>query len=111
MVEAVSGEGRIGRVGLDSTLKDLISETGSAWPLALAAAWWCARARKGDDAGGAEERPRLMAIVTAILLAAVSVLQKSLNPGSQKALPEYSSLSPHQVWRGPGKQGVSFNTG
>lgn len=38
MVEAVSGEGRIGRVGLVSTLKDLISDTESE-EVAPAAAW------------------------------------------------------------------------
>lgn len=47
IVEAVSGDGRMGRVGLVSTLNDLISEEAS-WTCCCPAcvpATWCARAR------------------------------------------------------------------
>ena len=56
MVDAVSGEGRIGRAGLVSTLKERMRETGS--PKAVAG-WWCARARKGEELG---ERLRRMVV-------------------------------------------------
>jgi hypothetical protein len=44
--DAVSGDGRIGRLGLVSTSKARISPP---WP--AAACWWCASARNGDGAG------------------------------------------------------------
>lgn len=60
MVEAVSGEGRMGRVGLVSTLKDRMSETESEC-FDPALAWWCASALNGEGELG--DRLRLMLAV------------------------------------------------
>lgn len=58
IVDAVSGLGRMGRVGLVSTLKERImeeTEAGVCWPLPWLA-WWCARARKGEVGDGPRAR-------------------------------------------------------
>lgn len=61
MIEAVSGEGLIGRLGLPSLLNDLIKDTlsfGFAAALVI-----CANARKGCELG---ERDRLMVAETVV---------------------------------------------
>ncbi len=52
ILEAVSGEGRMGLLGLFSLLKDRISETLSFGFEAELAIWWWARARNGDGEPG-----------------------------------------------------------
>lgn len=49
MVDAVSGEGRMGRAGFVSTLKERMRETGSAPLPGACACWWWANARNGED--------------------------------------------------------------
>jgi hypothetical protein len=58
IIDAVRGEGRIGRVGLFSLLKDRISDAVS-FPFDEAfAIWWCASALYGEGELG--ERVRLI---------------------------------------------------